>query len=47
MVEDLLKSATEEADNEKALKEVAKATMREKNVAIENAEERVKAVEGA
>ena len=34
------------ADNEKALKEVVKATMREKNVAIENAEERARAAEG-
>ena len=34
------------ADKEKALKEVVKATTREKNVAIENAEERARAAEG-
>lgn len=47
MMEDRLKSAAEEADKEKTLKEVVEAMTREKNIAMENAEERVKAVEGA
>ena len=34
------------ADKEKALNEVVKATMREKNIAIENAEEMARAAEG-
>ena len=46
MMEDRLKSATEEADKEKALKEVAEATAREKSVAIQNAEERARIAEG-
>ena len=47
MMEDRLKSATEEVNREKALKEVAEATAREKSAAIENAEERARIAEGA
>ena len=36
-----------EADKEKALKEVAEDTVRERNVAVENAKEKARATEGA
>ena len=47
MIEDRLKGAAEEANKEKALKEVAEATTKEKGTAVENAEERARAVERA
>ena len=46
-MKDRLKSAVKEADKEKALKEVAKDTVRERNVAVENAKEKARATEGA
>jgi len=45
MIEDRLKGAAEEANKEKALKEVVEATMKEKGTAVENAEEQARAVE--
>ena len=47
MVEDRLKSAAEEANKEIALKEVVEDMGRERNAAVENAKERVRAMEGA
>ena len=47
MIEDRLKGAVEEANMEKALKEVAKATTKEKGTVVENVEERARAVEKA
>jgi len=47
MMEDRLKSATEEGDKEKALKEVSEATVREKSTATENIEERARVAEKA
>ena len=38
LMEDRLKVAAEEADKEKALKDVAEATMKEKFTVVENAE---------
>ena len=47
IIEDRLKDAVEEADRERALKEVAEATVRDKRKAVEDAEERMRAAERA
>lgn len=47
LMEDRLKDATKEADKEKALKDVAEATAKEKTIAAENAEARAREVERA
>ena len=47
MMEDRLKSATEEADKEMALKEVVEAMAREKGTTTKNAEERTRIAERA
>ena len=47
IIEDRLKEATEEADREKALKEVVEVTAKDKGKAAEDAEERAKAAEKA
>ena len=47
MMEDRLKDATEEADKERALKEVAEATVKDKEKVMENVEEQIRAVEKA
>ena len=47
MMEERLRGAVEEANKEKALKEVAKAMAKEKGTAVEKAEERTKAAEKA
>lgn len=47
MMEDWLKNATKEANKEKPLKEVAEATVREKSMATENAEEWARVAERA
>ena len=47
MMEDQLKNAAEEANKEKALKEVVEATAREKTTATKNAEERARVAERA
>ena len=44
IIEDRLKDAIEEADRERALKEVAEATVRDKGKAAEDAEERAQAL---
>lgn len=47
MMENFLKSLVEEVEREKALKEVAEATMREKRVALKVAKGRARDSEGA
>lgn len=47
MMEDRLRGAAEEVDKEKALKEVAEATVKEKGTVAENAEERARTAERA
>ena len=46
-MEDWLRGVANEADKEKALKYVAKATVKEKDTAAENAEERARTAEKA
>lgn len=46
-MEDRLKDAAKEADKEKALKDVAEATVKENTIAAENAEARAREVERA
>lgn len=45
MMEDRLKDATEEADKERALKDIAEAAAKEKVIAAENAKARAQGVE--
>lgn len=47
MMEDRLKDAAEEVDKEKALKEVAEATVKDKDKAVENVEEQTRVAERA
>ena len=47
MMEDRLKDAIEEADKERALKDVVEATVKKKDKAVENAEERTRAAKRA
>ncbi|KAK9988057.1 hypothetical protein SO802_028296 [Lithocarpus litseifolius] len=47
MMEDKLRDAAEEDDKERALKEVAKAMVKDKDKAVENVEERIRAAERA
>ena len=47
MMEDRLKDAAEEADKERALKEVAEATVKDKEKVMENVEEQIRAAEKA
>lgn len=47
MMEDQLRVAAEEADEEKALKEVVEDTMKEKGTVVENTEERARTAERA
>lgn len=46
-MKDRLKDAAKEADKEKALKDVAEATAKEKTISTENAEARAREVERA
>ena len=46
-MEDRLKDAAEEADKERALKEVAEATVKDKEKVMENVEEQIRAAEKA
>ena len=46
-MEDRLKSAAEEANKKKALKEVVEVTVREKSTVVENAKKRVRVAERA
>lgn len=47
MIEDKLRDAAKEVDKEKALKEVVEATVKDKDKAVKNAEERIRAAERA
>ena len=47
MMEDRLKDAIEEADKERALKDVVEATVKKKDKAVEDAEERTRAAKRA
>ena len=47
IIEDRLKEATKEANREKALKEAAEVTVKDKGKAAEDAKERTKAAEKA
>ena len=47
MMEDRLRDVVEEVDKERALKEVVEATVKDKDKAMENAKDRIRATERA